>query len=607
LEFYSIFEEGAAIAREIQTAVSEQKSILLISPNQKLTEIVKSELQRWNIFADDSQGTLFSKTAPGILISLVIDMAENSYDCVSVIKVLKMNSKFRATIMKTELFFRKLQSVPSNFFAAFDLYPKDEIDAEFLATIERFREIFEKSDHKFFAKPFSEWSDLCCRLASEINPESVEQLHALLPCSDWSVKITLQEFGIFIKNHVLSKSVRTAEGYTPGVVILGAIEAQLLDADRIIIGAVNDESWHKTTAKNDFWITQSLMKYFGMQTAEMQNEFLQSIFSRFVHKKNVLLTRSIMADGKQQQRYRHLDKLSENFEFAEAIELKKTMKELLTGPGEPIRFEIPCPNINLRPQQFTVSDIDLLQENPYAFYAKRILQLPELYHINELRNIRGNYLHNVLEKFVNSNNFTADSFLHTAKNVLKNKWINSIDFGLWFFRLRKISNFIAHNMTATKYWTELGGKSSIRITENYSITVRCRADRIDADENGNITVADYKTGAVPSIASVRSGEKIQLPLESLIAENGGFGPEKTKIKAICYWKTDGKDDDGGKIITVAETPEEIRQINAVALEKLKNLMQKYNIRGEGYDVNTESRYEKPYMHLERTKEWHDAR
>jgi ATP-dependent helicase/nuclease subunit B len=460
LEFNSIFEEGAGIAIAVKTAVSKKKSVLVISPNRDLTDIIKSELQCRNIFADDSRGVLFSKTSHGILISLIIDMAENFYDCTSVINVLKINPIFRTTALELELFFRKSQSVPSNFFTAFDLYPKDKTSAEFLSLIDKFHVIFKNSDN---IKSFSECFDMYYQLTLEINSESAKQFREFLPYFDWSVKITLQEFGIFIKKYVLSKPVRTVEGYTPGVVILGAIEAQLLDADYIIIADAKDESWRKSIEKNDFWMTQSMIKYFGMQSAEMKNEFLQSIFTRFAHKKNVLITKSILVGGVRQQRYRYLNKLAENVEITEAVWLKKIITDEKTSQHELIKFEIPCPEINLRPRHFTVSDIDLLQENPYAFYAKKILKLPELSHINELKNIRGNYMHNVLEQFVKNKRFTSSDFLRTAQKILKNKWINPIDLGLWFFRLNKISGFIIKNMNATNCWTEVCGCVSIRI------------------------------------------------------------------------------------------------------------------------------------------------
>ncbi|MDR2781584.1 MAG: PD-(D/E)XK nuclease family protein [Holosporaceae bacterium] len=600
MEFNSIFSEGLGIALTIKMAILEQKSVLMISLDQNLTEIVKTELKHWNIIADDSRGTLFFKTSNGILISLVLDMMESCYECYSVISVLKMNPTFCAIALEIELFFRKLQAVPSNFFIAFTLYSKDNMDTQFLSMIERFRAISLNSDG---IRSFSEWLDICCKFASEINSESVAELREIVSYSDLPVKITRQEFAVFIKNHVLSQPIRTAEGYTNNVVILGAIEAQLLEADCIIVAGVNDESWSKSIEKDDFWMAQSMLKYFGMQSAEMKNEFLQNVFARLVHKKNVLVTRSTLVGGIQQQRYRYFDRISENLEIIEATWLKEILADMKnTPPCETIIFETPSPEISLRPQHFWVSDIDLLLGNPYAFYAKKILKLHELTHINELKNIRGNYTHSILEEFVKNDQLTWDIFMHIATKVLKNMWINSADFGLWFFRLNKIYDFIANNMDATKCYTEIFGNCLIKVSEDRSIKVSCKADRIDVDECGNITIVDYKTGAAPAVSHVLAGEKIQLPIELIIAQNGGFGLKETEVKDLCYWELKHQNGEG-KIIHITKNKEEIPLLRATTLENLKNLAQKYNIRGEGYDVNVNSPYEKPYMHLARVKEW----
>ncbi|MDR1334650.1 MAG: PD-(D/E)XK nuclease family protein, partial [Holosporaceae bacterium] len=451
------------------------------------------------------------------------------------------------------------------------------------------------------SKSFSQWLDICCQLASEINQESIDRFQEFSPYSDWSLEITLAEFAVFIKNYVLAQPLRTVDGYTPNVLIMGALEAQLLDADHIIITDVNDGSWCKPLEKNDFWMTQSMVKYFGMQSAETKNGFLRDIFARLAHKENVLITRSTLANGIQQQRYRHFDYIAKNLEITEAMAHARTRER----KREAVKFEIPVPDVSLRPRSFWVSDLDLLQENPYAFYAKNILKLPQLNTIRELKNVRGNYIHSVLEKFVKCNEWTIDNFLLTAQKILRDKWMDIGDLGLWFFRLDKISDFVLSNLDATKCWTEISGATSVRIEEDYDITIRCRVDRIDEDNQGNISIIDYKSGIVPSIQSVKEGKKLQLPIALIVAQKGGFGLRQTTIKELCYWKLSGKDA-GAEVISIAKNSEELQQVNSKALETLKDLVRKYNLKGEGYEVNANSFYEKSYLHLARIKEWDNA-
>jgi ATP-dependent helicase/nuclease subunit B len=612
LECNSIFDEGLGVAIAIRKAVAEQKNVLVVSPNPDLTEIIKSELKRWNISADDSKGTSFLKTGDGMLVSLAMDMVKKLYDCTSVINFIKMKSASRPSIEKLELFLRRQKSVPSNFFAAFNLYRGEILqgieDEDFPALIDKIAEI---SNGIPPIQCFGDWLDVCHKLISLIDRESVEKLQKIIPTSflDLPMKIPLQEFCVFFQNHILSLFVRNTGKYTPGVAILGIIEAQLLDMDQIIIADVNEESWFKLSEKNDFWITSSMLNHFGINSNKIKNELRQKVFLKLIHGKNVLITRSILTGNVKQQRYRFFDKITENLKIPTAIWLEELISNVKKA-DKPEKVDVPRPNpeLKLRPTNFWVSDLDLLIHNPYAFYAKRILKLKEINHINELKNVRGNYIHEVLEDFIkNSQDKKSIAELClSAQKVLKNQRLTPSALGVWFFQLDEILSFIIDNMEEKKYYAEIFGSCSLKISENYEIKIKCRADRIDVDEN--ISIVDYKTGSLPSKTQIREGKKIQLPVESIIAANGGFGLPQTEVENLCLWKLgtlkgENKIIPGGKIIDIAKGKTEINQLNEKITEILKNLIHKYNVLGESYEVNTSSPYDKSYMHLARVKEW----
>jgi len=596
LEFDSVFDEGFGIAVSVRKAIAEGQSVLIVSLNQNLTKIIKSELRRWNIFADDSEGTPFCQTPDGMLASLVMDMLEKKYECTSTLNVLKMSPEFQEIAFKIELFFRKQQTVPRNFFSAFELIA--EKNEKCVALLEKIKVDTMES------RVFHEWFDICSFVVSLINEESAKKLRGIaakfLQYSYFDEKITLEDFSVFFKKYILTQSLRTARGYTPNVAIMGAIEAQLLDADFIVIADANEGSWHQSSGRNDLWMTKSMMKHLGIPTAEEQNRFLQNIFERLTSKKNVLITRSTQIDGIQQQRYTYLDKLQDR--IMEVSQLKMLLSSIRRlNKKETISFVPPNPKLSVRPLRYWVSDLDLLISNPYAFYAKKILKLSEMNYINELKNIRGNFVHKILEEYSKD----SKKELHKiSENILKTKWLQPSDFGLWYFRLKNIFSFITQNTNNKVCHPEISGSYVMKISEDSQVELNCKADRIDVDDQGNISIIDYKTGQVPAASQVLSGKKIQLPVELVIARGDGFGLSKTSVESICFWHISGSGE-GGEVKYIANNPEKIDQLAENTMTILKDLIYRYNIAGEAYNVNIYSPYEEAYMHLARVKEWRE--
>ncbi|MHA1113477.1 MAG: PD-(D/E)XK nuclease family protein, partial [Alphaproteobacteria bacterium] len=97
---------------------------------------------------------------------------------------------------------------------------------------------------------------------------------------------------------------------------------------------------------------------------------------------------------------------------------------------------------------------------------------------------------------------------------------------------------------ATPAGAEIKGKLKLAGPAG-EFTLTATADRIDRLAGGGLAIVDYKTGAVPERGRIDAGYAPQLPLEALIAEEGGFGAAVTgKVEELLYIRLSGGDPPG---------------------------------------------------------------
>jgi RecB family exonuclease len=590
LEFSSLSEEGYGIIQAVRRAIKDNKSVLIVAPNSKLREIIRSGLRCYGVSNGGSGSNLYLKTHCGLKIQAVLDVLKEDFTVNSVLKALRISSHFTSHSIRLESFWRRKDSTPPFFLATQIQNPSTDPEIRILAKkIEEFR------TGAFAPRTFQAWIETCCELYSIFHLECSKELYGIsskfLRPPFAAIEMTMGEFDVFFRAHILSRPTQAEKGSdNHRVEILDAEEAQFLEADQIIVGDVNEESWVKSFEKNDLWMTQNILHHFGMPSIKKKNEALRNIFKSLIYKKNVLLTRSRLVDGNKQQRYKYFDKIADNLIIKEARWLKELLKVNVSRKAGAEMCGNPNPPLNLRPRRFEVSDIDLLIHDPYAFYAKRILKLPETTLITEFKNIRGNYIHEVLEKFIKNpeNIRTLAKLQEVAHDTLKIRGLGPAELGLWFFRMGKIFSFVIDNLTAQKHYAEIAGSCIINIEENYEIQISCKADRIDENEQSEISIIDYKSSDTPTRSQVQRGDKMQLALEAIIAEHDGFRLKKTKVKSCCYWDL--------KNLEIQHVTPDNKEV------LLKNLIRRYNIIGEAYKANAHSHY-KAYLHLARVKEF----
>lgn len=652
IEVMNNADESLVVALITRSMLDKNKSVLIVCSNLFLIQKIKMELLKWNVIADDSSGVSLDQTVCGQIISQIICMIEKGFQNVDVINFLKFKNSIKDDVLAFEELLRKKENYPLDFFSTFELFLKEERNknTEINAKKERKDEnatqcvlnLFESSeknydvDHAEGVLPlfldqsdakikfeetsfenileiveelknrseypknadFNFWIEYFSEFIKLVNDSASEEFTDLLEPQDCK-NISLLEFCIFLKNHFFNKSVRKELDHTSGVKILGILESQMIDADLIIIAGANEDYWVPSNS-SDFWMSDSMLRQLDINTIDSKNEIYACIWEKLINKPNVIVTRSLLEKGEQSQCYNRLKKanLSEDTVYKEL--LKKIKIPLNYSP---IEFESPVPEIKSRPTVFWVTDLDLLINNPYVYYAKKILRLKEVGRINEKINIKGNLIHQVLDEFVKK--YTPDcgvSFLKQIfKQVCRERFVNFDILGLWYFRIDSIFKFFMNNFHKdSKSFSEIEGYITLNLPEkNMPVKIASKADRIEVDPSGKISIIDYKTGKVPSKKQIESCEKVQLSVEALIASKDGFNLGKTCVENMCFWPMKSN---SSKIVSVSNSVEKSSQICEDTLKLIETLLIKYMVKGEPYQVNFNDSFNKAYMQLARAKE-----
>jgi ATP-dependent helicase/nuclease subunit B len=135
-------------------------------------------------------------------------------------------------------------------------------------------------------------------------------------------------------------------------------------------------------------------------------------------------------------------------------------------------------------------------------------------------------------------------------------------------------------------------------------TLAATADRLDKHRFGNVLhCIDYKTGMPPSIKDILQGQEVQLLIQALIAQQGGFGQSpRPKVGAVSYWGLLGKNTMAGKIVTLDAQLDTLLPLAHAYFIKLFNAFHSDTQPYLVHPLPWKKSYS-DYAHLERQQEW----
>ncbi|MGH6841247.1 MAG: RecB family exonuclease, partial [Methylocella sp.] len=155
--------------------------------------------------------------------------------------------------------------------------------------------------------------------------------------------------------------------------------------------------------------------------------------------------------------------------------------------------------------------------------------------------------------------------------------------------------------------TEAEGEIDFGLSDGSSFKLTARADRIELNTDGTVTLVDYKTGTPPGLTEVEAGFAPQLTLEAAMCLRGAFdiGCNLKSVEAL-YLKLGGAH--GGK-----ERPVDFTKTNANFMDVAENhyrglreLLDQFRNPATYYPPRPFPKFAKRYNaydHLARVKEW----
>ena len=625
-------DEASAIALKMREVLSiPEKTVALITYDRGLARRVATELKRFNIQIDDSAGIPLPLSSIGIYLRLITEASEDTNSQVKFINLLKhpftlcgLNAAdFRQRVYDYELSLRnKKFAIAPDFINFFQCIKNDLAEFSTLINSENiaFKDIL--IAHIRLAEKFA----ASCDAKGESNlwrgdagKCAASFVVKMLDNADTLGNINGRDYPALISELMGLESVRTSYGTHPRLSILGPIEARLCHFDYVILGEINEGIWPKP-ADADMWMSRPMKRDFGFSLPEKSIGILGADLCVFLASENVILTRAERIDGVPMKKSRWLLRLETvlaalNSDI-EALRLNdfSLFASQIDKPKiyTPIKSPSPCPPVYARPRVLSASAVDLLITDPYSVFAKYILRLYPLDDLDIPLDQRdyGTLIHGIIEDFNNTYpcalpDDALDKLLKLGERHFDSSNIEREVRAFWWpkFVNTAISYLALENRDeVVNIYNEVSGEITYSLAQG-TFKFTAKADRIDKLSGDKINIIDYKTGAIPSKKQVMSGHALQLLLEGIIAQKGGFtGIPQAEVRDLIYWHLGGKSSSKNRLII---NPKEDDVLNRCE-EFLVKLANTFDFETTPYYSHPIPKFvskNKDYEHLARVKEW----
>jgi ATP-dependent helicase/nuclease subunit B len=441
--------------------------------------------------------------------------------------------------------------------------------------------------------------------------------------------VSRADFAELIRDLLAEETVRTGGANQPRLRILGAIEARLVRADRMILAGLEETVW-PNAAPTDPFLSRPMRQALGLPPPERRLGQTAQDFVQAACADEAILVHSERRGGQPAVKSRWLWRLEMLTRGADApetpVELERPSVHLRQARAldAPARATpdyaprpAPKPPVERRPRELPVTGVERWVRDPYAIYARYVLNLRQMDRPGQSAEAmaRGNAVHKAVERLTLSwPEVLPDDCADQLETLLLEELGHHGFEDAAMAREAPLARNCARWLSGWEA-ERRARRVDIRVEEKVEMSVpgpagpfklTAKADRIELSATG-AAVLDFKTGQIPSPKQVKSGFSPQLTLTGAILAHGGLsdtGP--VQPEELTYVRVVGRKVPGQAVVRASG--DEAAALSEAALEGLKTRIARFDEPDTPYlswvAPQFMGSFGGNYDHLARVWEWH---